>query len=171
MKRDSGKGCCPDHYGENSRHSRPEVQVRDDSGMRTRGHRDRRRVPTTRMAQSLITIADCPSGRASRFCAAACPRLRNNVAWFAMRVFRFLLAFAIAVISLAFTVRAADPPQTKIVMLGTGTPRAAPDRFGPATAIVIGDRAYLVDVGAGVVRRAAAAAAQGISALEPPKLS
>ena len=56
-------------------------------------------------------------------------------------------------------------------MLGTGTPRAAPDRFGPATAIVIGDRAYLVDIGAGVVRRAAAAAAQGISALEPPRLS
>ena len=30
--------------------------------------------------------------------------------------------------------------QTKVVLLGTGTPRPFPDRSGPATAIVIGDR-------------------------------
>lgn len=33
-----------------------------------------------------------------------------------------------------------------------------PDRSGPATAIVVGDTAYLIDFGPGVVRRAAAAA-------------
>jgi ribonuclease BN (tRNA processing enzyme) len=48
--------------------------------------------------------------------------------------------------------------QTSIVLLGTGSPRPFPDRSGPATAIVVGDRAYLVDFGPGVVRRAAAAA-------------
>lgn len=51
-------------------------------------------------------------------------------------------------------------------MLGTGTPRPNPERSGPATAIVVGDRAYLVDFGPGVVRRAAAAA-KGYSAVEP----
>jgi hypothetical protein len=35
--------------------------------------------------------------------------------------------------------------RTKIVLLGTGTPVPDPDRSGPATAIVVDDRAYLVD--------------------------
>ena len=54
---------------------------------------------------------------------------------------------------------------TKIVMLGTGTPNADPDRSGPAVAIVVNGRAYIVDAGAGVVRRAAAAARAGNRAL------
>ncbi len=45
-----------------------------------------------------------------------------------------------------------------VVLLGTGTPIADPDRSGPATAIVAGGESYLVDAGAGVVRRAVAAA-------------
>lgn len=62
--------------------------------------------------------------------------------------------------------------QTKIVLLGTGTPRPFPDRSGPATAIVVGDRAYLVDVGPGVIRRAEAAVEQkGVAALNPAKLT
>lgn len=60
---------------------------------------------------------------------------------------------------------------TKVVLLGTGTPRPFPDRSGPATAIVVGDRAYLVDFGPGVIRRAAAAAEQGIAALDPAKIT
>jgi ribonuclease BN (tRNA processing enzyme) len=59
---------------------------------------------------------------------------------------------------------------TKLVLLGTGTPRADPVHSGPATAIVVNDRAYLVDAGAGIVRRAAAAAAKGVAALAPEKL-
>jgi len=43
-------------------------------------------------------------------------------------------------------------------MLGTGTPLADPDRSGPSVAIVVGDAAYIVDAGPGVVRRAASAA-------------
>ncbi|HWK11894.1 MAG TPA: MBL fold metallo-hydrolase [Vicinamibacterales bacterium] len=66
---------------------------------------------------------------------------------------------------------AAPPTATKIVLLGTGTPRPAPERSGPATAIVVGDRAYLIDFGPGVVRRASAAAAKGIGALEPTKIT
>ena len=47
--------------------------------------------------------------------------------------------------------------RTRVVLLGTGTPVPDPDRSGPATAIVVGDSAYLVDFGPGVVRRAEAA--------------
>jgi ribonuclease BN (tRNA processing enzyme) len=66
---------------------------------------------------------------------------------------------------------AADQSGTKVVLLGTGTPRPLPDRSGPATAVVVGDRAYLVDFGPGVVRRAAAAAEQGTSALDPVRIT
>lgn len=69
---------------------------------------------------------------------------------------------------LAFSVQ--QPRTTKVVMLGTGAPRPIPERSGPATAIVVGDRAYLVDFGPGVVRRASAAAAQGTRALDPTNI-
>jgi ribonuclease Z len=63
-----------------------------------------------------------------------------------------------------------EKTQTKVVLLGTGTPRPFPDRSGPATAIVVGERAYLVDFGPGVVRRAAAAAEKGTPQLESTNL-
>jgi ribonuclease BN (tRNA processing enzyme) len=47
--------------------------------------------------------------------------------------------------------------ETKVVLLGTGTPNADPERSGPAVAVVVNGTAYLVDSGPGVVRRAAAA--------------
>jgi len=60
--------------------------------------------------------------------------------------------------------------RTKVVMLGTGTPNADPDRYGPAVAIVVDDVSYLVDAGVGIVRRAAAAQRAGIAALGPARL-
>lgn len=63
------------------------------------------------------------------------------------------------------------PTRTKVILLGTGTPIPDPDRSGPATAIVVGDSAYLVDFGPGVVRRAEAALLdRGVTALEPANL-
>jgi len=60
---------------------------------------------------------------------------------------------------------------THVVLLGTGTPNAEPERSGPATAILVDGRAYLVDAGPGVVRRAAAAASRyGAEALLAPNL-
>lgn len=60
---------------------------------------------------------------------------------------------------------------TQVVLLGTGTPPADPDRSGPATAIVVNGTPYLVDFGAGVVRRAMSAVAdRGIAALQPTNL-
>jgi ribonuclease BN (tRNA processing enzyme) len=62
-------------------------------------------------------------------------------------------------------------PKTRVVMLGTGTPGPLPDRSGPATAVVVNETAYIVDMGPGIVRRANAAFLnKGIKALEPVKL-
>ena len=83
-----------------------------------------------------------------------------------------------AVLSASMVLGIAGPSQVaperapaKVVLLGTGTPAATPDRSGPATAVVVNDTAYLVDFGPGVVRRASAAAtARAISALQPTRL-
>jgi ribonuclease BN (tRNA processing enzyme) len=62
-------------------------------------------------------------------------------------------------------------PRTRVVMLGTGKPNADPDRSGPAVAIVVGNSAYLVDAGPGIVRRASLAArVDSIPALAAPRL-
>src|SRR5215471_1803681 len=63
------------------------------------------------------------------------------------------------------------PTRTRVVLLGTGTPVPDPERSGPATAIVVGDAAYLVDFGPGVMRRAKAAVLERhIAALEPANI-
>jgi ribonuclease BN (tRNA processing enzyme) len=69
-----------------------------------------------------------------------------------------LLGIAIRLLAARQQSATALPVSTQIVLLGTGTPAADPDRFGPATAIIVNETAYLVDAGAGIVRRAAAAA-------------
>jgi ribonuclease BN (tRNA processing enzyme) len=61
-------------------------------------------------------------------------------------------------------------PAASVVILGTGTPNADPDRSGPALAVVVNGTAYLVDAGPGVVRRAAAAQRAGVAALEVKRL-
>ena len=60
---------------------------------------------------------------------------------------------------------------SQIVLLGTGTPNADPDRFGPSIAVVVNDTPYLVDFGPGVVRRAAAAFQKGIKGLAVKNLN
>ncbi|MEZ5921786.1 MAG: MBL fold metallo-hydrolase [Parvularculaceae bacterium] len=87
-----------------------------------------------------------------------------------MRRFSFLFA-ALAVVA-AFEPAGAETPEAavKLIILGTGTPNADPDRSGPALAIIVDDQAFLFDAGPGVVRRAAAAARKGEKALEAEKL-
>ena len=79
-----------------------------------------------------------------------------------MRPLNFVLLF------LALT--SAALAQTQVVILGTGTPRPIPDRSGPAVCIAVGNSAYLVDFGPGVVRRATEAARKGIAACAPTNL-
>ncbi len=45
--------------------------------------------------------------------------------------------------------------QTKVVLLGTGTPNPDPEHSGGSIAIVIGTTSYIVDFGPGLVRQAA----------------
>src|SRR3954451_18070015 len=54
---------------------------------------------------------------------------------------------------------------TRVVMLGTGTPRPDPNCAGPATVIVANNAPYLIDFGPGVIRRASAAYENGVKAL------
>jgi Metal-dependent hydrolases of the beta-lactamase superfamily III len=81
-------------------------------------------------------------------------------------------AASVFVVALSSPVRHQPPAhQTRVVMLGTGTPNADPERSGPAVAIVVGSAVYLVDAGPGVVRRAALAArTDSMPALQPRNL-
>jgi ribonuclease BN (tRNA processing enzyme) len=79
---------------------------------------------------------------------------------------------ALAVIALAIfcMTPASSASRAQVILLGTGTPGPDPERSGPATAIAIEDRAYLVDFGPGIVRRASTAAARGVQAVRPENL-
>lgn len=66
--------------------------------------------------------------------------------------------------------RVAPRTSTQIVLLGTGVPRPDPKRSGPATAIVVNGKPYLIDAGPGIVRRATAAYDNGVKALSVTNL-
>lgn len=78
---------------------------------------------------------------------------------------RLLLTF------LLFSFSLTAEADMKVVLLGTGTPFADPEKSGPATAIIVDGQAWIVDAGPGVVRRASAAHIAGESALAQPNLS
>lgn len=59
-------------------------------------------------------------------------------------VFLFFLFFALNLFG-----------QTKVVLLGTGTPNPDPKHAGSSIAILVGETPYLVDFGAGIVRQTA----------------
>jgi ribonuclease BN (tRNA processing enzyme) len=84
---------------------------------------------------------------------------------------KIAVAWALVVMLVAVLAGGQDDARVRIVLLGTGTPNATPDRMGPATAIVVGDTPYLVDAGVGVVRRAAEAEARGVGALRVSNLT
>ncbi len=46
-----------------------------------------------------------------------------------------------------------NPQNTKVILLGTGTPNALPNRYGSCVAIIVNDIPYLFDFGSGLVRR------------------
>ncbi len=82
------------------------------------------------------------------------------------RVAVVLLTFLVAVPSMLSAQRRFTPAQRCtvpqraagcLIVLGSGMPVPDPDRAGPAYAVVYGDRTFLFDAGAGVMRRTAAA--------------
>jgi ribonuclease BN (tRNA processing enzyme) len=88
---------------------------------------------------------------------------------FRVRKFLFVFVAAVAACTGGFAEDPAAVP-ARVVVLGTGNPSADPERGGPALAVVVNDRAYLIDCGPGVVRRAAAAERNGIAALKAKDL-
>jgi ribonuclease BN (tRNA processing enzyme) len=95
----------------------------------------------------------------------------RGVARSGARAAAMLLAAAPALAPVPTYYATPGPLVTRVVMLGTGTPNADPDRSGPAVAIVVGTEVYLVDAGAGIVRRAALAArTDTMPALDAPHL-
>ena len=93
------------------------------------------------------------------------------VAAYICQVPKLFLLLCAACLAAGSTRPARMDVRSKVVVLGSGNPNADPDRFGPALAVVVDDRAYLVDAGIGVVRRAAAAERNGIGALAPKRLT
>jgi len=88
--------------------------------------------------------------------------------------FLLLLTFSCGVFASAALAELAASETTQVVLLGTGTPNAEPNRSGPAVAIVVNDTPYLVDFGPGVVRQATAMAPSNggsVAGLEADKLA
>jgi ribonuclease BN (tRNA processing enzyme) len=81
------------------------------------------------------------------------------------RVFvRLAVVITLVISTLGFMPARADPAvktklpeKTAVVLLGTGTPRPDPKASGPATAVVVGSRVFVVDAGPGTERQLAAA--------------
>ena len=65
-----------------------------------------------------------------------------------------LRIFVFALFSTFFC--SAQNASIEVVLLGTGFPRPDPDRAGPATAVVVNGKVFIVDAGRGVVMRLAA---------------
>src|SRR5262245_12320373 len=82
---------------------------------------------------------------------------RGRAEWtWATRLISAILFVAGCAASHAPPAAAPAPQRTQIVILGSGTPIADPERQGPSIAIVVDGVSYVVDAGAGIVRRAAA---------------
>ena len=112
----------------------------------------------------------------SRFAASAPAAKQTIVTWSdpvskILHSARFIIAIVAAVtLGPRPAATQSSPSQTQVVLLGTGNPGPTPERSGPATAIIVNGEPYLVDFGAGVVRRAAAARQKGITALNPTNI-
>ena len=65
----------------------------------------------------------------------------------------FFSIIVIGIISLN-SVNASESQGTRLVLLGTGTPNAEPNRSGPSLAIIVQNKSYIVDFGPGIVRQA-----------------
>jgi ribonuclease BN (tRNA processing enzyme) len=89
-------------------------------------------------------------------------------------LFITILAVAAAIPAVAQPQQSGTPPATakaaEIVILGSGYPPPDPERQGPSLAIVAKGKAYLVDTGTGIVRRANAVFLRGVPALRPMDL-
>jgi ribonuclease Z len=59
----------------------------------------------------------------------------------------------LVIVGLSALLAAGKPPAMEVILLGTGYPRPDPERAGPADALVVGEKVFLVDAGRGVMTR------------------
>src|SRR5688572_2563564 len=89
----------------------------------------------------------------------------SRLRWLSMKMSILLLLLALLVAPLA------GYAETKVVVLGTGTPILDYQRAGAGIAVIYNGRTYLFDVGGGVVRRAIEANQRlGIAPLNPTSI-
>ncbi len=102
--------------------------------------------------------------------------MRIRPAGFCGDHYLFIMVIVCIATAIPFAVKAqqsaplASPSGVEIVFLGTGYPAPDAGRQGPSLAIVSNGKAYLVDVGTGVVRQAHSAFERGVPALDPATL-
>ena len=87
--------------------------------------------------------------------------------------FRICFLFFLLMLMTPLWIQSANEDQTQLILLGTGTPNADPNRAGPALAISVKNHSYIVDFGPGIVRQAAAlSSSQGgpFESLKPKNL-
>ena len=83
---------------------------------------------------------------------------RRSVAVWGLPVLLFALAAgAMPAQAEATATKPKTAEKTAVVLLGTGTPRPDPKASGPATAVLVGSRVFVVDAGPGTERQLAAA--------------
>ena len=76
-------------------------------------------------------------------------RSLNNV----LNLYKIKLFFSLLFVIVFSSISYGD---TKLIILGSGTPNPDPQRYGSGYAIVVNERAYIVDFGPGIVRRISA---------------
>jgi ribonuclease Z len=69
---------------------------------------------------------------------------------------KILIAEVLCLFVLAFLGMAEQPPAMQLILLGTGYPYPSAERAGPAAAVVVGKRVFIVDAGRGIGMRLAA---------------
>lgn len=86
-----------------------------------------------------------------------------------MRLHHLVLVLVTSGVTAVAQITAPSSPESqavRVVMLGTGSPVPDPKAFGPATAIIVGSRVFLVDAGAGVTRQLGAAGFPRVKEIE-----
>ena len=76
-------------------------------------------------------------------------RFLNNALNLYKKKLFFSLLFLISISPISFG-------DTKLIILGSGTPNPDPERYGSGYAIIVNESAYIVDFGPGIVRRISA---------------
>ena len=74
--------------------------------------------------------------------------LNNDLNQFKLNPFLLILFFLISPLFLL--------AETKLIILGSGTPNPDPERYGSGYAVVVNEKAYIVDFGPGIVWRISA---------------